>query len=85
MNSVILNVGDLTADERQLYESALGQPLVESQKIVVQLVNPNAETSNVPHGVEGILVPYAMWANFSNEEVAELESAILDRSESRPT
>jgi hypothetical protein len=35
-------------------------------------------------GSAGTLNGYAIWAELSDEEIAELESAILDRSESRP-
>jgi hypothetical protein len=87
MNSVILNVAGLSLDERQLYENALRQPLEESQKILVQLVEPDLVQADLTllDSVDNALEPYSIWADFSDEEVAELESAILDRSESRPT
>jgi hypothetical protein len=87
MDSVVRNVFDLSADERQVYESVLGQALQNNQQIIVQLVNP--ETGNAApstdNGTSSLLEPYAIWADFADEEIAELESAILDRSESRPT
>jgi hypothetical protein len=85
MNSVVRNVADLSADERHLYESVLGETLQENQRVIVQLVNN--ETCNLQSpksNSTNILEPYAMWADFSDDEIAKLESAILDRSDSRP-
>jgi hypothetical protein len=86
MNSVIRNVAQLSANERTVYESVLGQPLQNNQTIIVQLVN-GEEGSDAWRSICGdkVLEPYAMWAEFSDEEISELESEILDRSESRPT
>ncbi len=86
MDSIVRNVADLPADERRLYESVLGQTLQENQQILVQLVNIEASRMAPPktNGTAGALEPYAIWADFSDEEIAELESAILDRSDSRP-
>jgi hypothetical protein len=85
MNSVIRNVADLSADERHVYENVLGQALQDDQKVIVQLVDECA-VENCVQKISGtnVLEPYAMWADFSDEEVAALESEILDRSESRP-
>jgi hypothetical protein len=86
MESVIRNVAELSANERQLYESVFGQPLQNDQRVIVQLVTANEGAISVRANCGGnVLEPFAMWADFSDEEVAELESAILDRSDSRPT
>ena len=86
MNSIVRNVADLTADERHVYESVFGQPLQNNQSIIVQLVTAD-DGKGAVRSICGadVLEPYAMWAEFSDEEIAELESEILDRSESRPT
>jgi len=70
-----------------VYESVLGQPLQSDQKIVVQLVNAEEgkDALRYSRGSADVLAPYAIWAEFSDEEIAELESEILDRPESRPT
>ena len=85
MNSIVRMVTDLSADERHVYESVLGQPLQNDQKIILQLVstegNGPSEVSSGPNALE----PYAMWADLSDEEIAELESEIPIRSESRQT
>lgn len=87
MDSVVRNVADLSADERCVYENVLGQPLHDDQQIIVQLVNSQTgnAASPITNGTIGALAAYAMWADFCDEEIAELELAILDRSESRPT
>ncbi|MEX2308525.1 MAG: hypothetical protein WD738_13070 [Pirellulales bacterium] len=87
MDSVVRNVADLSADERHVYESVLGQPLQNNQRVIVQLMNVDAGkvASPATNGAENILEWYEMWADLSDEEVAGLESAILQRSESRPT
>jgi hypothetical protein len=85
MNSVVRNVADLSADERQVYESVLGQPLQNNQQIVVQVLSGNDSKGPLSLGDADVLEPYAMWAELSDEEIAELESEILVRSESRPT
>lgn len=85
MDSVVRNVADLSADERHVYETVLGQPLQNNEKVIVQLVH--ADHGNGPLrdvGGADVLEPYAMWAEFSDEEIAELESEIPDRSNSRP-
>jgi hypothetical protein len=85
MDSVIRNVADLSADERHVYESAFGQALQNNQTIIIQLVNADDGNSTARViGAAEVLEPYAIWAEFSDEEIAELESEILDRSESRP-
>jgi hypothetical protein len=86
MNSVVRNVADLSADERHVYERVLGQPLQKDQRVIVQLMNADAAkgTSPATNSAESILESYEMWADLSDEQVAELESAILQRSESRP-
>jgi hypothetical protein len=88
MTSVFRNVAELPADERQVYERVLQQPLQNDQQVLIQLVNAEDHNSSakLPVGDEiDLLDPYAIWTDLSDEEVADLESGILDRSESRPT
>jgi hypothetical protein len=91
MNSIVRNVADLSADERHVYEDALGQPLRAHQQVIVQLVDvdagqgPNAPAPAAPNGADQLPDWCTIWADLSDEEVADLESAILDRSDSRPS
>jgi hypothetical protein len=86
MDSVIRNVSDLSADERHVYEDVLGQPLRNDQQVVVQVVGTDAgQGAAKTNGAENILANYAIWADLGDVEVADLEAAILERSESRPS
>lgn len=84
MDSVVRNVCDLSSGERHVYESVLGQPLRDDQRVVVQIIDtpalPNASTTD---GINAPLLPYAIWSGLSNAEIADLESVILQRSDSR--
>ncbi len=44
-------------------------------------VDRNMSDASVTTGIADILKPYAIWAELSDEEVKELESAVLSRSE----
>jgi hypothetical protein len=88
MTSVLRKVAELSADERHVYERVLQQPLQNDQRVLIQLVNAEVHSSGAKlRVVDGIdlLDPYAIWIDLSDEEVADLESEILDRPESRPT
>jgi hypothetical protein len=86
MDSVVRNVSDLSTDERHVYESVLGQPLRADQRVLVQLTDAgNAQPSPAAINGSGELTAwYTIWADLSDAEIRELESAVLQRSESRP-
>jgi hypothetical protein len=86
MDSIIRNVGDLSSNERHVYESVFGQPLRDDQQVIVQLVEfcVSDRVAATPNGADGNLTPYAIWADLDDAEIGELESAILRRSDSRP-
>jgi hypothetical protein len=91
MDSIVRNVADLSPDERHVYEHALGQPLRADQRVIIQLANAdvgqmsNAPTPASPSGMDQLPDWCAIWADLSDEEIADLELAILDRSDSRPS
>ena len=85
MESAIRNVAELSADERHVYENVLGQPLRDDQRIIVQLLD-GGQIAPISINGPGELPDWcAIWADLSDEEIADLESAILERSDSRPT
>lgn len=43
MESIIRNVRDIASPERGVYESLLGQPLRDNQRVLVMILNPGAE------------------------------------------
>jgi hypothetical protein len=43
MESIIRNVGEINADERHVYESVLGHALRENQRVIIRVVEFEAE------------------------------------------
>ena len=95
MESISYNVTDLSADQRHVFEGVLGQPLRDDQRLVIHVADQpqpiardegtaKSESTVTNHSRE---LPdwVTIFADLSDEEIAELDSAILDRSESRPT
>lgn len=86
MDSIVRNVGELSSSERHVYESVLGQPLRNDQQVILQLVDGVADSTDVNiNGAEVLLAPYTIWGDLDDAEIADLESAVLQRSDSRPT
>ncbi len=91
MTPIVRNVADLSADERCVYEHALGQPLRADQQVVIQVVEATADAGSetsasiAANGSSQLPDWCAIWADLSDEQVADLESAVLDRSDSRPS
>ena len=95
MDSISYSVTDLSADQRLVFESVLGQPLRDDQRVVVQLLGTDADQPNATprlpqdqkitikrEGDVGILPDWcAIFADLSDEEFAEIEAAILTRAD----
>jgi len=86
-------VTDLSAEQRHAFEGVLGQPLRDDQRVVIQVAYPTQEDVQAdqaeeigPAANQSRILPdwVTIFADLSDEEIAELESAILDRSEDRP-
>lgn len=93
METVIRNVGEIDAHDRQALEHVLGQGLRENQQLVISIVNRDVpfDASNVttPHPANGVPA-LPEWCNvyegLSDAEVAALEKTILQRADlSRPS
>lgn len=86
MDSIIRTVGELSSNERHVYENVFGQPLRDDQQVIVRLVEScvNDRVATTPNGANGNLTSYAIWADLDDTEIGDLESAILQRSDSRP-
>jgi hypothetical protein len=86
MDSITRNVGDLSSNERHVFENVLGQSLRDDQQVIVKLVESGADdkVAATSNGVVGSLTPYTLWADLDDAEISGLESAILQRSDSRP-
>ena len=82
MTTVTRNVSDLSTDERRLYEGMFGQPLLDQQRVVLSLVGgPAGPRLAAP---SDFAQHYAIFTDLSDADLAALETAILDRSQSRP-
>ena len=81
MESAIRNVVDLSADERQLYESVLGHPLRDDQRIIVQLDDVDTGRAAATSTKRDTELPdwCAIWADLSDEEIAELAHYLATR------
>lgn len=95
MDTVSYNVTDLSADQRQAFEGVLGQPLHDDQRVVIKIAEQpkqtvadgkaerrNSAASNRPRELPEWVT---IFADLSDEEIADLESVILSRSEGRPS
>ena len=93
MDTVIRNVDEIDAQDRQALEHVLGQSLRENQQLVIQIVNlqvpAGAAQSPVPHKANGTpsLPEWCnVYAGLSDQQIAALEQTILTRADlSRPS
>jgi hypothetical protein len=92
MTPVAYNVTDLSADQRHAIEGVLGQPLRDNQQVVIQVAeHPQSKVRRDDEAAPGskessdrtLPVWASIFADLSTDEIDELESVILDRSESR--
>jgi hypothetical protein len=93
MESLIRNVGDINAHDRQALEHVLGQSLRENQQLVIHIVNLNvqpepAQTPATQQGSDSSTLPE--WCNvyegLSDTDITEMEQTILQRADlGRPT
>ena len=87
MESIEQNVGDIAADDRRVFEKVLGHKLQENQRVIIQVTDIDASKTNGSDSKSGPsgtnLDDWAIFQDLSNEEVAELESIILERSPGR--
>jgi hypothetical protein len=84
MEKITRNVRDLKQDERRVYEAALGERLRENQQLILQVVTPHEQTSTEEARSGAVTAQLPDWCNvyegLSDEEIAEIEDVILDRS-----
>ncbi len=92
MESISRNVGDLTATERQVYETVLGHQLHAGQQVIVQLIDVDAsdakaqptaspqENGAQQKGDAKLPEWCAVYRGLSDEEVDAVEESVLARS-----
>lgn len=76
MVTVSRNTTDLTADERIVIERVVGTHLMENQRIVVQVLDAEADAHMAPQ----VAADYAILADLDDAEAAQLSEAITERS-----
>jgi len=86
MESIIRNVKDIDPAQRSLYESLLGQELHENQQLIIQVISlDEGDASKKPDVQAGQQGQFPDWCNvyegLSDDEIAKLETAILDRNQ----
>jgi len=93
METVIRNVGEIDAHDREALEHVLGQALRENQQLVIRIVNlqvqPEPVQEPAPHRANGSPA-LPEWCNvydgLSDDEIADMEKTILQRADlSRPS
>jgi len=89
METVIRNVGDIDAQDRQALEHVLGQPLRENQQLVIGIVERQPAPCATAREANGSL-QLPDWCNvysgLSDAQMADLETTILQRADlSRPS
>lgn len=93
METVIRNVSEIDAQDRQALEHVLGHALDESQQLQIRVVNSHREGGADPRRAQQACNgSHALpdWCNvfdgLSDNEIAEMEKTILQRADlSRPS
>jgi len=89
------NVGDFAVEDLRVFEKVLGHKLQENQRVIIQVmdVEPGQANPTISNGAEPSTVTtddklpdwVTIFADVPDDEMAELETLILDRSEGRPS
>ena len=86
MDSIVRNVKDIKADDRRSLEHVVGQHLEDNQQVIIRVMTLSeiqpTNSGKPPAGQPSGTLPD--WCNvydgLSDEEIAEVEESILDRS-----
>jgi hypothetical protein len=93
MDTVVRNVDEINAHDRQALEHVLGRALRENQQLVIRVVNlqPQPEVVKAPgppraNGRPALPDWCNVYEGLSDEEIADIEKTILQRADlSRPS
>ncbi|MEX2288368.1 MAG: hypothetical protein WD648_14830 [Planctomycetaceae bacterium] len=85
MQKITRNVRDLEKEERRVFEAALGEKLRENQQVIMEVVTVEAPEQRIEAGAArqadtGLPDWCNVYEGLSDDEVAEIEKTILDRS-----
>lgn len=85
MELIIRNIRDIDTSERRVLEHVLGQPLKENQQVIVQIVtlknDGEAQQVQAPESSNQLPEWCDVFAGLSDDQVAEVEGAILQRAD----
>jgi hypothetical protein len=92
MNSIISNVRDLEAPQRQTLEAVVGHPLHDNEQVIIQVVALDSQDVEPNRGrvIDEESAPALpdwcdVYEGLTDEEIEDLEQAILQRADlSRP-
>lgn len=93
METVIRNVGEIDAHDRQSLEHVLGRFLRENQQLVINIVNLNVPAGTEPatasqkaNGASAMPAWCNVYEGLSDDEITDMEQTILQRADlSRPS
>lgn len=83
METIIRNIRDLASADRSALERIVGHKLLETQQLVLNLVNPDIDRAiQAPDEAKGSEVPnwWKIYEGLSDEEVDKLDAAIRERA-----
>ena len=83
MEKITRQFQQLSSDEKRVYESVLGHELQENQQIILQVITVGGaeEEPKTSDQATGTLPQWCnVYEGLSDEEIAEIETVILDRS-----
>jgi hypothetical protein len=87
MSTFIRQVREIEPFERQTLEHMLGQPLIEGQQIIINLIDGNVATPDnlTPAQLAASKLPdwCDVYRGLSDNEIADIESSIVRSSSSR--
>ncbi len=86
MESIVRNVRDIAASERQAIERVLGEKLQENQQIIIQVVNLANEAGEKPDLQDGAASSSLpdwcdVYAGLDERQIAEVEEIVLQRAD----
>jgi hypothetical protein len=88
MQTVVHNISDLNEDDRAVVERLVGKPVRSDQQLVIQVTSRcamNATMSRDGSSANKLPEWCSVYAGLSDDQLAELEAAILARSRSERT
>lgn len=84
METVVRNVQDLTQNDRCVLERVIGHPLLEGERLVIQVTSMTTEAANQETASGGKLpVGSDIVAGLSDQEIDDLDAAIARSNSSR--